>query len=113
MVASKSFAGYIENRRARLLARGVAHENVQPVELFYGIGYEFFAKIFVAQIAGNCNRSASGFLDQSDDFVRVRLFGGKIIDRDVGAFARIGDRGRATHSGISASDQRLATGQSS
>ena len=50
-------------------------------------------------------------LDQLDDLARVRLLGREVVDRDVGAFARIGDRRGAAHAGIAAGDQRLASGE--
>ena len=54
--------------------------------------------------------AAFGF-DQGDDFLRVGFFGGKVIDRDIGAFAGVGDRGGPAHPGITAGNERLATGQ--
>jgi len=33
-------------------------------------------------------------LDLLDDFFRVRLFAGKIVDGNIGAFARVGNRRR-------------------
>jgi hypothetical protein len=48
-----------------------------------------------------------------DHFLRVGLFGREIIDRHVCALACEGDRGRASHSGIAAGDQRLAPGEPS
>ena len=87
---------------------GVADQDVEPAEPFDRLRDQLLAEGLVAQVAGNGDAVAARLLDQLDDLLRVRLFGREIVDRDVRALARIGDRGGAAHAGIAAGDQRLA-----
>ena len=63
----------------------------------------------VAEVARDRQTDPALCLDQRDDLLRVGLFGREIIDRDVGAFARVGDGRGTAHAGIAAGDQRLST----
>ncbi len=76
-----------------VLAAGVADEDVEAAELGYGVGDEFLAEGFVAQIAGEGDGFAAGLADEVHDFAGVGLFGGEVVDGDVGAFAGVGDGG--------------------
>src|SRR5438270_12071681 len=66
------------------------------------------AESFLAQVTGNRNRFAPRTTDQIDSLLRIRLLRGVIVDRDIGAFARICDRGPTTHSAIAAGHERFA-----
>src|SRR4029079_7061240 len=103
----------IQERLTRLLPGGGANQNIETAELLDRIGNEFLAKAFLAQIAGNCDSFAAAFFEQRDNFVRIRLLGGKIIDCDIGAFTRECDGGGTPYSRIAAGHQRFATCQSS
>ena len=69
---------------------------------------QLLAEFLVSEVAGYRQPDPSLGLDQVEDFARIRLFRRKIVDRDVSAFPRIGDRRRAAHAGIAPGDQRLA-----
>jgi hypothetical protein len=101
----------IENGGLGVLPRGIAHEDIDAAELADGVGYELVAERLSTQFARKRDGLASGSLDERDDFLRIRLFDGQVIDRDVGAFPGEGDRRGAAHPGVAASDQRLAPHQ--
>jgi hypothetical protein len=48
--------------------------------------------------------------DQLHDLGGIRLFGRKVVESHVGAFAREGEGGGAANAGIPARDTRLASG---
>jgi hypothetical protein len=101
----------VEDRIVRLLATGVAHKNVQTTKAFNSSCNEFLAEFLVPQVAGYGYANAARGLDQIDHFLRVRLFGRKIVDGDVGTLARVSYRRRPTHAGIATGDQSLAAEQ--
>jgi len=68
----------------RLLATRVAHENVQTAKTFDRACNEFLAEALVPEVARYGHSHSALSLDQFDDFLRVRLFGWKIVDSDVG-----------------------------
>ena len=107
------FGRNIEDRLTRLLPGGVADQNVESVELLNRIGDEFFAKIFIPQIARNRDSFSPGLFNQRDNFVGIRLLGGKIINCDIGAFARECNGGGTPYSRVAAGHQRFATCESS
>jgi hypothetical protein len=65
---------------------------------------QLLAEFLVPEIAGNGQTDPPLGLDQLDDFLRVGLLRGEIIDRDIGAFPREGDGRRAAHAGVAAGD---------
>jgi hypothetical protein len=94
-----------------LLAARIADENIETAEFFHGVGDESGAERLIAKVARQGHRVASGILNQFDHFLRVRLLVRIVVDGDVGAFARIGDGGRAAHAAVAAGDQRPSSGQ--
>ena len=82
-----------------------------PPRPLHGLVDQAGAEGFVAEVAGDGKGDAAFLLDEGDDFLRVRLFGGEVVDGDVGAFARIGDGGGAAHAGVAAGDEGLAAGE--
>jgi hypothetical protein len=93
------------------LPTGVANDDIEATQALNRTSDEFLTKLLIAKIAGDCYPDAAFGLDQVDDFLGVRLFSRKIVDRDVRAFACVGDGSCATHAGIAASYQRFATGK--
>jgi hypothetical protein len=83
-------------------------ENIQAAECFDRARHQGLAKCFVANIAGDGHRFAAGLADQLEHLVRVRLLVRMIVDGHIGALACVGNRRRASHSGIAAGDERLA-----
>ncbi len=98
-----------EDRGAALLPARVHDQNVQTAETADRVIDETPAKGFVADVTGNGEAFSASLLDQGDHLAGVRLLLGKMVDRDVRAFAGEGDRGRASHPGIAPCHQRLAT----
>jgi hypothetical protein len=77
----------------RLLAAGVAHQDVEPAQATHGVGNQFLAESLLAQITGDGQGGTARLPDQRDHLVGIRLFGRQIIDRDVSAFAGKGNGG--------------------
>src|ERR1700704_3797625 len=100
--------GDVEDRSAGLLPASVADHDVEPAETLNGALDQLLAEFLVPEIAGDRQSDPPLGLDQVYDLLRIRFFVWKIIDRDVCAFARIGDGGGAAHAGIATRDQRLA-----
>jgi hypothetical protein len=78
-----------------------------------GLIDEILAEGLVANVARNGEARPPALPDERDDLARVRLLLRKVVDGDVRAFARRGDRPGAAHAGIAARDQRLAAGEPS
>ena len=97
-----------EKRLLRLLVAGVVDEDVEAAEPGDRVGDQLLAERFVADVARQGHRLAAGRLDQLHDLARVWFLGGQVADRDVGAFARIGDRRGPADAGVAAGDERLA-----
>ena len=95
----------------RLLATCIADEDVETAELLYCVTDELRAKGLIAEIARDSDTVAPRILDELDHFLRIRLFVRKVIDGDVGSFARVGDGCCATHAAVAAGDQRLPSRQ--
>src|SRR6185437_1386990 len=62
----------------------------------------------IADIAGKSDRLTAFRLDELDDLFCIGFLGGIVRDRDIGAFAGIGNGGRAAHAGVTAGDEGLA-----
>src|SRR5258706_3433161 len=107
------FRGDVENRGACLLPTSIVDPDVQAAETLHGASDKVLTEFLVSQTAGDRETDASVGLDQRDDFLRVRLFGRKIVDRDIGAFPGISDRRRSAHAGVSPGNKSLATGEPS
>jgi hypothetical protein len=93
------------------LPRRVVDDDVEAAEALHGLLDQRLAKGFVLEVAGDRKAVAAFLLDQSDHFLRIRFLRRQIVDGNIGAFARVRDRGGAAHAGISTCNQRLAAGQ--
>jgi hypothetical protein len=83
----------------------------RPAEALDRLGDKVLAEIFVAQIAGDRKADPAFRLYQGHHLPRVGLFRGKVVDRDIRAFAGIGDRGGPAHPRVASGDQGFAAGQ--
>src|SRR3569833_1388597 len=92
---------------------GIADDDVEAAERRDGVGDALLAEGLLAEVARERHALAAGVLDQLDHVAGGWLFARKIVDRHVGAFARIGDGRGAAHAGIAAGDQRLAPSEPS
>ena len=95
----------------RMLLRGVVHQDVEPAHRLRRIGDELGAERLVADVAGQRGRLAARILDQAHDLARIRLLDGKVVEGDVRALPREGDRGGTADAGVAAGDQRLPADQ--
>lgn len=93
------------------MTSGVVDDDVETAEALHSLLDQLLAEGFLLEVAGKRKAGTAFLLDQGDDLLCVGLFRGQIVDGDIGAFARICDRGRAAHAGIAACDQRLAAGE--
>jgi len=91
-----------------LLSRSIADDDVQAAQSLHSFLDQRPAERLVPEVAGDREANAARLLDECDHFLRVGLFGWEIVDGDIGAFARIGDRSRTAHAGISTGDECLA-----
>jgi hypothetical protein len=96
-----------------LLAAGIADHDVESAETAHGVLDQLLAEFLIAKIAWNGQADAALGLDQGDDLVGVRLLVRVIIDRHVGALPGIGNGGGASHAGVAAGDEGLASLQTS
>src|ERR1700722_17030552 len=87
----------IEDGGARLLPAGIADDDIQTAQTLDRLFHQLLAKRLVPEIAGDCQPNPTLGLDQINDLFGVGLLARKIVDRDVGAFPRVGNRRRATH----------------
>src|ERR1700743_3256488 len=94
-----------------LLAARVADENVETAQFLHGVSDELGTEGFLPKVARQGHAIASRILDELDHLLRVGLLVRIVVDGDVGAFACVGDGGRAAHAAVAAGDQRLSTGQ--
>src|ERR1700716_2682978 len=101
----------VEDGSARLLSAGVADHDIQAAKSLDGPIDQFPAKRLVPDIAWDSDSNSSFGLDQVDDFFRIGLFAGEVVNRDIGTFSRVGDSGRSTHAGIASGDELLAARQ--
>src|SRR5436309_3759357 len=101
----------VQNRLTRLLPARIADDDVETAEAAHGFLDQALAERLVPEVAGNWERFPAGLLDQCDHLTRIRLFGRKIVDRDIGAFAGVSNSRGTTHAGITAGDQRFASRQ--
>jgi hypothetical protein len=81
----------------RLLASGIAHDDVEPAEAVDRALDQVLAKRLLTQIAGDAQSHSAFRLDQRDDLLGVRFLGREIVDGDIGAFARKCDGGGSAH----------------
>ena len=95
IVASKFLVRHVEDGCAGLLARGVAHEDVEAAKRFNGLGDQVAAEGFIAEIARDRDRLAAFRLDQPDDLLRVLFLVRQIIDGDIGTLSSECDGGRS------------------
>src|SRR4051794_26828901 len=82
----------VENGAARLLPSSVADDDIEAAETLDSASNQFLTEFLVPDIAGYRESGAAFSLDQRNHFLRVGLFRWKIVDGDVGALARIGNR---------------------
>ena len=102
----------VEDRLARLLPGGVADHDVEAAEPSHRLARPAcWQNASSRRSPGMATPLRPASLISAITSLRIRLLGRKIIDRDIGAFARIGDGGGAAHAGIAAGDQRLAAGE--
>jgi hypothetical protein len=91
-----------------VLPAGVVDDDVEAAQAAHRLFHELFAESLVAQVAGNRKADALLGLDQRNNLGGIWLLNGKIVDRHIGALARVGDGGGAAHTRIAACDQGLA-----
>src|SRR3979411_2410732 len=97
----------VEDGSARLLSAGVADHDIQAAKSLDGPIDQLPAKRLVPDIAWDSDSNSSFGLDQVDDFFRIGLFAGEVVNRDIGTFSRVGDGGRSTPARIASGDERL------
>src|SRR3984957_664021 len=103
--------GNIEDRSAGLLAARVADKDIETAKTARRLLEEPLAESFVPNITGNRQRGSTFGFHELNDLAGVFLLRRQMVDRHVGALARKGDRGGATHPGIAAGDQSLSAGE--
>ena len=94
-----------------LLAARIADENVEAAKLLHRVADELGTKGLIAKIARDSDAVAPCILDELDHFLRIRFFVRKVIDGDVGSFARVRDGCCAAHAAVAPRDQRLSSRQ--
>lgn len=90
-----------------MLSCRVADEDVEPAQFAHRVGNQLLTEILVADVARQRYGFASRLTNQRKHFVGIRFLLRQIANRDVGAFSREGDCGRAADAGITAGDQRF------
>jgi len=100
--------GEVENGLARKLARGIVDHDVETAKVARGVRHQAAAKRFVFEVARDQHGLAAGGADQVGYLARIGFLGRQVVDRHVGALARVGNGGSATDAGVATCDQRLA-----
>src|SRR3977135_637263 len=98
----------VEDGSARLLSAGVADPDIQAPKSLDGPIDQLPAKRLVPDIAWDSDSNSSFGLDQVDDFFRIGLFAGEVVNRDIGTFSRVGDGGRSSNAGLASGEARVA-----
>ena len=99
--------GEIVDRFAVLLASGIVHQDIQATQFRDGFFHQRIAERLHANVARNGDRLTAFSLNQRYDRCRIGLLFRQIANSDIRTFTGIGDRYRATNSGITASNQRF------
>jgi len=86
------------------------HQDVESAEAAHHFRHHLAAVRGVLDIAGHAQAFHARLLDPARGLVGIGVFhAGHVAQRDVGAFAREGDRHRAADAAVRAGDERLAS----
>jgi hypothetical protein len=97
--------GGVDDGVARHLERGVADEHVHAAERVDGLRDDVAAVGGVGEVAAHDDRLPAGLLDETAGVLGVRvLLLGEVVDEDVGALARVGQRDRLPDAAVGAGD---------
>ena len=91
-----------------LLPPGVVDKDIEPAKPFTASSTSLRQKASSRRSPGNGKSDATLRFDQRNDLLRIVLLGREIIDRNIGAFARISNGGGAAHARVAAGNQRLS-----
>ena len=97
----------IESRR--LLSARVAHDDVEAAKPLTASATSFWQNVSSRRSPGIATPMRPSALISAMTSCASGSSVGKVVDGDVRAFARVGDGSRASHAGIAAGDQRLAS----